>query len=148
MKDTSGISFVPPSAKRGSEMMASKRLNSQFNRNINTESEFGELLPLKVEPDDKNLGTLPLGSLKDTFEALNFVDQAKVMRLSLNEQRCDRFLGLYESNQPALHKRIRNFGQNHVSKSIDASGYRRQRYNLTKLKNEGPSKSGVNETKL
>ena len=65
MKDTSGISFVPPSAKRGSEMMASKKLNSQLNRNINTESEFGELIPklLKVEPDDKNLGTLPLGSL-------------------------------------------------------------------------------------
>ena len=74
MKDTSGISYVPPSAKRGSEMMASKKLNSQFNERINTESDFGEPIPLKVEPDEKNLGTLPLGSLQDTFEALDFVD--------------------------------------------------------------------------
>ena len=41
------------------------------------------------------------------------------MRFGLNESRQDRFLTLYESNHSNLHKNIRNWGTNVVSKSID-----------------------------
>jgi len=41
---------------------------------------------------------MKMDSLKDTFETHNFVDQAKVMRIGLNESRQDRFLNLYDSN--------------------------------------------------
>lgn len=61
-----------------------------------------------------------LDSLKDTFESLDFVNQAQVMRIGLNDNRLDRFLHMIDNQKVDIRKKIDQFGKRAtLSKSVD-----------------------------
>ena len=87
-------------------MILNKKMNASAYRTCNDKSQesFEDQISMPRvarlgDEDDLPVGaTVNLDSLQNSFESLNFVDQARVMRIGLNEKRLDRFLNLYESN--------------------------------------------------
>ena len=55
---------------------------------------------------------------KKRFEGLEFIDQAKVMRMTLDGKRFDRFMNLYDQRKTDMQKRIKKMGHHPLSKSV------------------------------
>lgn len=59
-----------------------------------------------------------INDFKKRFEGLDFVDQAKVMRMTLDGNRFDRFMNLYDQRKTEMHQKIRKMGHHPLSKSV------------------------------
>ena len=59
-----------------------------------------------------------MNSTQQRFESLDFIDQAKVVRISLNQNRQKRFMNIFDQNKTSMHTKIKNMGTNAISKSV------------------------------
>ena len=62
--------------------------------------------------------TVNLGSTQNRFESLDFVDQAKVVRIQLNKNRQNRFMAIFDQKKTRIHNKIKSMGCKAISKSV------------------------------